>query len=120
MRGRRSAVWRVALVFGAVLAAMTFGVGQALAAQEAGDPTLVVPINDSESGASYNQTFTLAYSGETPDGTPVYIYVPVGAFGPVAGVASLDPQFDPDPTDEFVPCAENARDDYVITQSQVT
>jgi hypothetical protein len=103
----------------AVMGVMAFGTGQAFAAT-AGDPTLTVPIDDSESGASYDQQFSLAYSGETPDGTPVYVYVPKGAFAGVAGVASLDPAFDPDPTDEFVPCADNAAGDYVITPQQVT
>ena len=120
MPSRWSAFRRLGLVLAVLVAALTFGAGQAFAAQAAGDPTLVVPIDDSESGASYDQTFTLAYSGATPDGTPVYVYVPQGAFGGVAGVTSLDPQFDPDPTDEFVPCADNSRDDYVITQEQVT
>ena len=115
----RSGVWRLALVLVALVAAMAFGTGQAFA-QSAGDPVLVVPLDDSESGASYDQTFTLAYDGETPDGTPVYVYVPEGAFGGVEGVDSLDPRFDPDPTDEFEPCADNAREDYVITPSQVT
>jgi len=98
---------------------MLLGAGQAFAAT-AGAPTLTVPIDDSESGASYDQVFSLAYSGATPDGTPVYVYVPQGAFAGVAGVPSLDPAFDPDPTDDFVPCAENAAGDYVITQQQVT
>src|SRR6187200_2139445 len=101
---RRGYVWRLLLAIAAVMGAMAFGTGQALAAT-AGDLTLTVPIDDSESGASYDQQFTRAYSGQTPDGTPVYVYVPEGAFGGVAGVESLDPAFDPDPTDEFVPCA---------------
>ena len=97
--------WRLLIAVGAVMVGtMLLGAGQALAAT-AGDPTLTVPIDDSESGASYDQVFSLAYSGATPDGTPVYVYVPQGAFAGVGGVDSLDPAFDPDPTDDFVPCA---------------
>src|SRR5215217_7307307 len=77
----------------------------------AGDPTIVVPINDSTAGGTYYQEFERAYDGETPDGTPVYVYVPIGALNPdgsgnVEGVHSLDPSFDHDDTDDFVPCAE--------------
>jgi len=116
---RRLRVWRLLLAVAAVMGVMALGTGQAFAAT-AGDPTLTVPIDDSESGASYDQVFSLAYSGQTPDGTPVYVYVPEGALAGVAGVDSLDPAFDPDPNDDFVPCAENAAGDYVITQKQVT
>jgi hypothetical protein len=87
-------VWRLLVAALAVMGVMAFGTGQAFAAT-AGDPTLTVPIDDSESGASYDQQFSLAYSDQTPDGTPVYVYVPEGAFAGVAGVDSLDPAFDP-------------------------
>ena len=60
-----------------------------------------------------------AFSGTTPDGTPVYIYIPKGGLGTVEGVQSLDPQFDPRPGDEFTPCATAANDDFLITQGQV-
>ena len=71
-----------------------------------GDPIITLPINDSEAGGTYDQDFTQAYSGTTPDGTPVYIYVPEGTpldGSDPTGVASLDPAFDHDPADEFVP-----------------
>ncbi|WP_447924526.1 hypothetical protein [Georgenia muralis] len=88
---------------------------------EAGDATITVPINDSAAGGTYYQPFERAYAGETEDGTPVYVYVPVGTFdtATVEGVHSLDPAFDHDETDEFVPCADNSADDYVLTQDQV-
>ena len=87
-----------------------------------GEPTLTLPINDSEAGGTYEQDFTQAYAGATPDGTPVYIYVPEGT--PLdgtapTGVASLDPAFDPTPGDEFVPCADSSVEDYTITQAQI-
>ncbi len=94
----------------------------------AGDETIVVPVNDSAAGGTYYQTFIRVYpSGEgdvgtTPDGTPVYIYVPEGTvLGEVpTDVESLDPKFDhTTPDDEFTPCAENSAEDYVITQDQV-
>jgi immune inhibitor A len=58
----------------------------------------------------------------TPDGTPVYIYVPVGTpldGGAPTGVASLDPQFDHNPDDAFVPCATTTASQFTITQAQI-
>ena len=87
-----------------------------------GDDTLTVPLNDSEAGGTYDEQFTKAYSGVTPDGTPVYIYVPEGT--PLdgkapTGVDSLDPAFDPTAGDEFVPCEDAVASDYTITQAQI-
>jgi hypothetical protein len=45
--------------------------------------------------------------------------VPVGAFDGVSGVHSLDPAFDHDPGDDFVPCADADPADYRVTQAQV-
>ena len=87
-----------------------------------GEPTITVPINDSEAGGTYDQDFTLVYSNTTPDGTPVYIYVPEGTpldGSAPAGVASLDPAFDPTPDDEFVPCADAAAAEFTLTQAQI-
>ncbi|MGY1643414.1 hypothetical protein ACI782_20095 [Geodermatophilus sp. SYSU D00703] len=83
-----------------------------------GDAVLTVPINDSAAGGTYHQPFERAYGGTTDDGTPVYVYVPVGALDGPEGVHSLDPAFDHDPADEFVPCGEGVGD-YAITQEQV-
>ena len=85
----------------------------------AGDQTITVPINDSAAGGTYYQTFERAYAGATEDGTPVYIYVPTGAFDGVEDTHSLDPAFDHDPTDEFTPCAENSANDFTLTQGQI-
>ncbi|WP_307038782.1 hypothetical protein [Agromyces ramosus] len=87
-----------------------------------GEPTLTLPINDSEAGGTYDQDFTRVYAGVTPDGTPVYIYVPEGT--PLdgtapTGVASLDPAYDPTPDDEFVPCAAAEAEDFTLTQAQI-
>ena len=87
-----------------------------------GDDTIVVPINDSAAGGTYYQPFTRAYAGETAEGTPVYVYVPQGTDlegGAPTGVHSLDPAFDHNPDDEFVPCADNAADDYALSQAQI-
>ena len=86
----------------------------------AGDDTIVVPINDSEAGGTYYQPFEKVYAGTTSEGTPVYIYVPTGAMedGP-AGTHSLDPAFDHNPDDDFVPCSENDAADYTLTQAQI-
>jgi len=87
-----------------------------------GEPTLTLPINDSEAGGTYEQDFTRVYAGTTSDGTPVYIYVPEGT--PLdgtapTGVESLDPAFDPTPDDDFAPCADASVDDYTLTQAEI-
>ena len=87
-----------------------------------GEATLTLPINDSEAGGTYDQDFTRAYAGATPDGTPVYIYVPAGTpldGSAPTGVASLDPAFDHNPGDEFVPCADASASEYVLTQAEI-
>ena len=85
----------------------------------AGDETITVPINDSAAGGTYYQPFEKAYAGATPDGTPVFVYVPTGTFDGVEGTHSLDPAFDHNPDDEFVPCADAEASDFAITQEQV-
>ena len=103
----------VALVMFGGTAALAHTVG------EPGDATMLVHLNDSAAGGSYHQVFERAYAGTTPDGTPVYIYVPEGGIGGAEGVASLDPAFDHNPNDAFTPCADNTADDYLITQDQI-
>lgn len=87
-----------------------------------GEPTITLPINDSAAGGTYDQDFTRAYAGATPDGTPVYLYVPAGTpldgSAPV-GVDSLDPAFDHNPDDDFVPCADRDVADFTLTQAQI-
>jgi hypothetical protein len=87
----------------------------------AGEETITVPINDSAAGGTYYQPFDRAYAGETPEGTPVYVYVPHGALADAdpTGVHSLDPAFDHDPDDEFVPCADAQASDFSLTQEQI-
>lgn len=88
----------------------------------AGDPTITLPINDSEAGGTYDQDFVRVYSNTTPDGTPVYIYVPAGTpldGSAPEGVQSMDPGFDPTPGDEFVPCADATPEEFTITQAQI-
>ncbi len=63
---------------------------------------MVITVGD-DLGGSYDLTFVRAYSGTTPDGTPVYIYAPKGYQNP-AGVLGIDPNVDPDPTDADKPC----------------
>ncbi|PSL01584.1 hypothetical protein CLV30_11372 [Haloactinopolyspora alba] len=87
-----------------------------------GEPTITLPINDSAAGGTYDQDFTRAYAGETPDGTPVYVYVPAGTpldGSAPAGVPSLDPQFDHNPDDEFVPCETATAGQFTLTQAQI-
>jgi hypothetical protein len=87
-----------------------------------GDPSITVPINDSAAGGTYNQVFTRAYANTTPDGTPVYIYVPAGTpldGSAPTGVASLDPQFDHNPSDDFDPCSTATASQFTLTQAQI-
>lgn len=87
-----------------------------------GEPTITLPINDSAAGGTYNQDFTRVYANTTPDGTPVYIYVPKGTpldGSAPTGVASLDPQFDHNPGDEFTPCATATAAQFRLTQAQI-
>lgn len=115
-----------ALLSGATALAMTTTMALPASANDhenlPGELVLTLPINDSEAGGTYDQDFTRAFAGATPDGTPVYIYVPAGT--PLdgtapTGVASLDPQFDHNPADAFVPCATTPASDYVLTQAQI-
>ena len=104
------------------LALAAFGIVPVAAAHtvgEPGDPTMLVHINDSAAGGSYHQEFERAYAGTTPDGTPVYIYVPEGGIGGADGVDSLDPSFDHNPADDFTPCADNTDAEFLITQAQI-
>jgi hypothetical protein len=110
------------LLAGATALAMTFTGAAPAFADLPGDSTITLPINDSEAGGTYDQDFTRVYSNTTADGTPVYIYVPAGT--PLdgtapTGVASLDPAYDHDPGDEFVPCADADAADYTLTQAEI-
>jgi hypothetical protein len=92
------------------------------ASGSAGEDRIVVPINDSTAGGTYFQPFVKVYDHPTPEGTPVYVYVPEGALdnpNPV-GVHSLDPLFDPTPGDDFHPCADAQASDFAITKAEVT
>jgi Immune inhibitor A-like, MAM domain len=115
--------WLAVLATVALVAAL-FGAAVPTALASSGSPgdnTIVITINDSEAGGSYDQTFVKAYAGTTTSGTDVYVYVPEGAFtlDGDTSVPSLDPQWDPTPGDDFTPCADNTWQDYVITQAQV-
>jgi len=83
-----------------------------------GDDTIVITINDSHAGGSYDQTFEKVYANTTTGGTPVYIYVPVGAVGDPT-VDSVNPQFDHNPGDEFTPCADNTPAENLMTAEQI-
>jgi hypothetical protein len=110
---------RVLMAGALVVSAFGVAAPAALASSgDAGDPTIVITINDSHAGGSYDQTFELAYSNATPTGTPVYIYVPEGAIGDPT-VDSVNPQFDHNPADEFTPCADNTPEENLMTQAQI-
>lgn len=87
-----------------------------------GEPTITLPINDSAAGGTYSQDFTREFAGQTPDGTPVYIYVPAGTpldGSAPSGVNSLDPQFDHNPDDDFVPCDTATAASFTLTRAQI-
>ena len=108
-------------VMAAVLGASAIGITAPAVIASSGSPgdeTIVITINDSFAGGSYDQVFELAYENETASGTPIYIYVPEGAIGDPT-VESVDPQFDHNPDDEFDPCADTADEDHLVTQAQI-
>jgi immune inhibitor InhA-like protein len=86
-----------------------------------GDPTIVLDLNDSSAGGSYEETFKRVYAGVAPSGTPVYVYVPNAyTLGSVpTDVRSMDPTYDWNPADDSTPCAESSASDYVLTQAQI-
>jgi hypothetical protein len=110
------------ITMAAALAASAIGTTAAPAAMASsgspGDPTITITINDSHAGGSYDQVFERAYANETTTGTPVYIYVPVGAVDDPT-VASVNPQFDHNTGDEFTPCADNTPDEFLMTAEQI-
>ena len=113
------------ILMAGALAAASIGTTVAPVAAETmgdpGDPTITVDINDSTAGGTYEQVFERAYVGTTTDGTDVFIYVPLGALEEdlPEGVASLDPAFDHNPDDDFIPCADNDPAAYEISQAQI-
>jgi hypothetical protein len=113
---------RCATAFAAVAASLAFASTASAAGPSAGDPTLDLKVGDDVAGGTTDVTFERAYSGTTANGTPVFVYVPQGALDPNTGttVTGNDPTFDPKPNDEYKPCADNTRDQYKITQTQVT
>ena len=78
LRAPRSAIGALAVGAAAITIAAASAVPAAAADSAPGDETITLPINDSAAGGTYNQDFTRVYAGVTPDGTPVYIYVPEG------------------------------------------
>jgi len=90
-----------------------------------GDETITIDVGDSHAGGSVELEFEKVYAGTTTDGTDVYIYVPVGALdytgpNPDDPLPGVDPNWDPNPGDEFEPCGDQfAAGDYVITEEQI-
>jgi len=84
-----------------------------------GDDTIIMTLNDSEAGGSYDVTFELVFDESTADGTPVYIYIPEGALADES-VDWMNPSFDPNENDEFDPCPSKFEaGDYTVTQEQI-
>ena len=83
-----------------------------------GDDTIVVPINDSAAGGTYYQPFERAYAGETPEGTPVYVYVPTGTFDGAEGPQPR-PGLRPQPGRRVRPLRRRLAGDFTITQAQI-
>ena len=116
-------------VLGALTALATVTARSGMAASSAsaassgdpGDATIVLDLNDSSAGGSYEETFKKVFAGVAPSGTPVYIYVPNAyTLGSVpTDVRSMDPTYDWNPADDSTPCAESSASDYVLTQAQI-
>lgn len=83
-----------------------------------GDAIITITINDSEAGGSYNQVFEKVYAGQTASLTDVYVYVPEGSVGDPSK-PSVNPQFDHNPGDSFVPCATNTQAQHLMTAAQI-
>ena len=79
-----------------------------------GDQTIVITINDSHAGGSYDQAFELAYDNTTQTGTPVYIYVPEGRHRRPDG-RQRHPQF----PRELIRAPRTPRTENTITQEQI-
>jgi len=86
-----------------------------------GDPTITLDVNDSAAGGTYEEEFQRVYAGDSPSGTPIYIYLPAAyTIGDdPTGVRSMDPLTDWNPNDDFTPCAEKDPSDYIVTQEQI-
>ncbi|HYI22125.1 MAG TPA: hypothetical protein VEX62_05755 [Candidatus Limnocylindrales bacterium] len=84
-----------------------------------GDELITLDVGDSYAGGEVLIQFQKVYAGTTDDGTDIYIYVPVGALG-AETAEGVDPNWDPNPDDEFVPCGSQFDPgDYVMTQEQI-
>ena len=83
-----------------------------------GDAQITITIIDSHAGGSYDQVFEKAYANTTASGTPVYVYVPVGAVDD-GTVDSVNPAFDHNQGDAFTPCADKTSDQFVMTAAQI-
>lgn len=108
----------------ATVTAMSGLVASSASAASSGDPgdaTIVLTLNDSAAGGSYDETFARVYAGTAPSGTPVYIYVPAAytVGSTPTGIRSMDPTKDWNPADGFTPCATKSAGDYVLTQAQI-
>ena len=90
----------------------------AAASAAPGDATMQIKVGDDVAGGKTELTFERVYSGQTPTGTPVYIYVPQGGIGHPE-VKGINPQFDPNPNDQYKPCADNTVASHTISQAQI-
>jgi hypothetical protein len=119
----RRTVVRALVAAGTAIAMTGLGVpaAHATSSGDPGDPQIVLDINDSAAGGTYEETFKRVFAGVAPSGTPVYIYVPSAyTVGTVpTGVRSMDPTVDWNPGDAYTPCATKKAADYVLTQAQI-
>lgn len=80
----------------------------------AGADQFTMTVFDDYAGGERQIDFVKAYAGSTPEGTPIYVYGPQGWQGGAAGVVGLDPSIDPDPADEYLPCATPGSEDVAL------
>jgi hypothetical protein len=111
-------VW-LSLLLGLTLLAVVAPISVSAADPSPGDETITLDVGDSHAGGEVVIQFEKVYAGTTGDGTDIYIYVPVGAIG-AETAEGVDPNWDPNPDDEFVPCGSQFDPgDYVMTQEQI-
>lgn len=95
----------IALAAAAAMLAPTSPALADLGTPSAGAEQFTMTVFDDYAGGERQIDFVRAYAGQTPEGTPIYIYAPQGWESGAAGVPGLDPSIDPDPADGLTPCA---------------
>ena len=110
---------RLALSTALVGSLVSATAGAALASSGSpGDETIVITINDSHAGGTYDQSSSWSSTTPRPTEHPSTSTSPKAPLEDET-VHDNDPSFDPNPDDDFTPCADNTLAEYTITQEQI-